>query len=211
MNETTTNLETAGTELYRRTMAAEYPSADIAELMKSEWTPTPWMVDAVTDRRDMEMRSWCHRQFGRESSPMHGQEGSWRRASVTMHGRTWLGFKTKEFLERFLAAFPEPPTSPAEIVPWPTDEGLWMGNVSAVGWFPFYTKGLEDDLPSREQMRLEKESPETAPPRTILCIVAQWLESDKSWPFLFKSNHPAKEWRRPTEDEECRAKVFYGK
>lgn len=97
-----------------------------------------------------------------------------------------------------------------EIIPWPTDEGIWMGNnVDLGGWFPFLTKALRDDLPSAEQLRLERESPATAPPRAVLGILAQWPMTKDSWPFTFKGSHPVKEWRRPTEEELKKARHFY--
>lgn len=99
----------------------------------------------------------------------------------------------------------------AEIIPWPTDEGIWMGNIgNRIGWFPLQTRALKDDLPSLEQMRLEKESPETAPPRATLAIVAQFPKSKTSWLYTFQSCHPVNEWRHPDEDEMRRARIFYG-
>ena len=76
-------------------------------------------------------------------------------------------------------------------------------------WFPLQTMAMKDDLPSAEQMRLERESPATAPPRAVLLIVAQWPESELSWPYTFKGCHPVKQWRRPTDDELIKAKHFY--
>jgi len=102
-------------------------------------------------------------------------------------------------------------SAPAEIptIPWPTDEGIWMGHHEQLGWFPFQTKAMKDDLPSAEQLRLEREAPESAPPRRTLAILAQWLESDHNWPYTFQNCHPVKEWRKPTEDELKRARHFY--
>lgn len=97
-----------------------------------------------------------------------------------------------------------------ETIDWPTDEGIWMGHHIDLGWFPFLTKALRDDLPTKEQLRLEAESPETAPPRAILMIVAQWPESKSSWPYTVKGCHPVKVWRKPDEEELKRAQTFYG-
>jgi hypothetical protein len=97
------------------------------------------------------------------------------------------------------------------LVEWPTDEGIWMGNMGKPGageWFPLKTAPLRDDLPSPEEIAREKAG-EVMPPRAILAIVAQWPKSETEWPFLFKGNHPVKEWRRPTPDELQRAKRFY--
>ncbi len=96
------------------------------------------------------------------------------------------------------------------VIDWPTDEGIWMGHHKDLGWFPFQTKAMRDDLPSAEQLRLERESPETAPPRRVLAIVAQWLESERSWPYTVQNCHPVKMWRKPTAEELAKAKHFYG-
>jgi hypothetical protein len=66
------------------------------------------MIDVFTSNREDEIKHWCQRMFGDESSPMHGWAGAWRRANVTMHGWTWYGFKSKELMERFQAKFPSP-------------------------------------------------------------------------------------------------------
>jgi hypothetical protein len=96
-----------------------------------------------------------------------------------------------------------------EIIPWPTSDGLWMANITEIGWFPLQVMALKDDLPSLEQMLLEKESPESAPPRAIAGYVAQWPESKGHWPYTFKGSHPVKEWRKPTYEELTKAKQFY--
>ena len=80
-----------------------------------------------------------------------------------------------------------------------------------IGWFPLETMALKDDLPSFEQLRLERESPENAPPRKTLAIVARYPLNEKNWPFTFKGCHPAKRWRRPTDAELTQARKFYGK
>jgi len=97
-----------GTELYRKTIAADYGDAEQKALMKSEWSPTPWMLDVCHGDQESEILDWCYRTFGRQSSPMHGHDGTWRRGNVTMHGRTWFGFKSKMMLDLFEAQFPSP-------------------------------------------------------------------------------------------------------
>jgi len=77
---------------------------------------------------------------------------------------------------------------------WPTDEGIWMGFIEPIGWFPMKTKGLIDDLGSNE----------------CLAILAQFPKSKDDWPFTFKGCHPATKWRRPTDEEMSKAKIFYG-
>lgn len=94
-------------------------------------------------------------------------------------------------------------------IDWPTTEGIWIGYIEGVGEFPFKTMFLRDDLPTREMLRIEQEEPLAAPPRRTLALVAQWPESEKSWPYTFKRCHPVKRWRRPTEEELAKALHFY--
>ncbi len=95
------------TELYRKTMqlGEDFKDPKMGELMKEVWGPTPWMIVVVTTGREQEIQHWCYQNFGPESSPIHRREGSWHRANVTMHGRTWYGFKTEELMKRFQARF----------------------------------------------------------------------------------------------------------
>jgi hypothetical protein len=103
------------------------------------------------------------------------------------------------------------PAAGSASVEWPTDEGIWMGFIDGgIGWFPMQTMYLRDDLPTREEMAREAAG-EVMPPRKVLAIVAQWPESETSWPYTFQGCHPAKQWRRPDEDELRRALIFYGK
>lgn len=76
------------------------------EVTISEWSPTPFMTDVNVAEKEEEIMRWLHLRFGRESSPMHGREGVWRRSFVTIHGRSWFGFSTPEFLSEFRAIFP---------------------------------------------------------------------------------------------------------
>jgi hypothetical protein len=93
---------------------------------------------------------------------------------------------------------------------WPVSAGIWMGFIDETGWFPMQVKPLEDDMPSAEQLRLEKESPETAPKRETLIYLAQFPESATKWPYTFPGCHPAKRWRLPDEEERFKAERFYG-
>lgn len=97
-----------GTELFRRTMVADYGCEEMSSLMARVWTPTPWMIDVLTDGREQEIWNFCYRNFGPECSPIHKKEGDWHRASVTMHGRTWIGFKTEAMMKQFEKQFPSP-------------------------------------------------------------------------------------------------------
>lgn len=96
---------------------------------------------------------------------------------------------------------------PAE--PWPTDEGIWIGYVDGVGWMPFQTMFLRDDLPTQQDMAEEKRTGVKWIGKP-LAVVAQLPERDGSWPYLFKGSHPVSRWRRPDADELRRAQVLYG-
>lgn len=95
-----------GNELYRRVIQKSLPAH--RESMVTEWSPTPWMLDVVTEGREHEIRDWCYTRFGPSSSPMHGRSGAWRRSWVTLHGRSWFGFQNREMLEQFAVQFPAP-------------------------------------------------------------------------------------------------------
>jgi hypothetical protein len=84
----------------------------------------------------------------------------------------------------------------SETVDWPTEPGIWCGEIPGVGWFPM-------------RVRRWKEYPEGVP-HLPMPLVAQFPESKTSWPFTVQGCHPAKSWRRPTDDEMRRAKIFYG-
>lgn len=86
-----------------------------------------------------------------------------------------------------------------DIIAWPNSDGLWMAFFDSMGcWFPIRTLALRDDLDAKN------------PNPPVLAIVAQFPESQTSWPFTFRQCHPAKRWRRPTDDERKKAQVFYG-
>lgn len=94
----------SGTGLYQR----QIKQSD-NNLMKKVWDGTPWMIDvdtgSIESDRYREMMQWCRKQFGAEAWPIHGKPGDWQCGSVTIHGRTWMGFKTKKMLELFLEAW----------------------------------------------------------------------------------------------------------
>ncbi len=97
-----------GSALFLRVMreAAADKDRERGELMHKVWSPTPWMVDVHDAGREREIRNWCNRNLGRESSPIHGHEGLWHQGNVTMHGHTWYGFATEEMMTRFTLNFP---------------------------------------------------------------------------------------------------------
>jgi hypothetical protein len=85
------------------------------KLSEEQWGPTPWMIDvffghsnSYDNTEEMKIKSWLYHNLGPESSPMHGKEGLWHRAHVTLHGWSWVGFKTEDLLRRFLKVFPQP-------------------------------------------------------------------------------------------------------
>lgn len=94
-------LALTGTPLYQRALDENRQWPDRMALMESEWSPTPFMIDVMTENRYTEIRCWCNKAFGRESSPMHGQQGVWKCGSVTMRGRTWFGFASEQLMHRF--------------------------------------------------------------------------------------------------------------
>jgi hypothetical protein len=114
-----TDLLGDGTDLYRKTMSEDYGDPKLLELQRKVWSPTPWMIDVYEgDGRDKEreIRNWCLRNLGTESSPIHDRdigevyahERVWHRGNVTMHGWTWYGFKTEAMMKRFQEAWPSP-------------------------------------------------------------------------------------------------------
>lgn len=87
------------------------------------------------------------------------------------------------------------------VFPWPVSEGIWMGWLNDC-WFPLKVKELKGDL---------QDMTATIPDETVtIAIVAQFPESETSWPYLFRGNHPVNQWRLPSEEEMVRAKHFYG-
>ena len=92
------------TPLYSRMMAAQYNDEKTAALMEQVWSGTPWMVDAKTGSTQhgrCPVREWCHEHFGPEAWPIHGKPGDWHFGSATIHGWTWMGFKTEEMMIKF--------------------------------------------------------------------------------------------------------------
>ncbi|HEY3898952.1 MAG TPA: hypothetical protein VGM54_10085 [Chthoniobacter sp.] len=87
--------------------------------------------------------------------------------------------------------------SEAEEIDWPTEEGIWMAYLEEMGcWFPLKARLLKKYAPGV--------------PHLPMPIVAQWPESIQRWPYTFQRCHPAKRWRRPTEEEMAKARNFYG-
>lgn len=101
-----------GSDLYRSMIRNVH--ADFSDLMRQVWTPTPWMADVYTDSpsrdggdRMRRMRGWCRQRWGEESDPLRGRTGQWRAGDATIDGRTWWGFREREQLDEFVAAWPQ--------------------------------------------------------------------------------------------------------
>lgn len=96
----------AGSELYQRMLDYWKDRPRELELNRKAWGPTPYMVDVFTGRtgadQDMEIRRWCLDEFGKESAPLIGHDGTWRRGSATIDGWTWYGFATEDMMRRFV-------------------------------------------------------------------------------------------------------------
>lgn len=99
-----------GSELYQRQIA----NCD-NELMHKVWDGTPWMADAYigsyyTDGRREEIMQWCREHFGSEAWPIHGKPGDWHSGGTSINGWQWMGFKTEEQMQKFIARWPAPNT-----------------------------------------------------------------------------------------------------
>ncbi len=94
------------------------------ELAHQVWDGTPWIVDAYVgrdskdDRRDRDIRLWCHDRFGKESWPFSDvkRPGAWHFGGATINGWTWIGFDSEAKMLEFLAVWPAP-----EGVPGPNE------------------------------------------------------------------------------------------
>lgn len=104
-----------GTELFQRILEFDYGDRERGDLMREVWSPTPWVIDAWTgvggDLREREMMDWCYQHFGAQSSPIHERSGRWMRGNATIYGWTWFGFSTREEMDKFAAAWPNPARS----------------------------------------------------------------------------------------------------
>jgi len=89
--------------LYQRQIAPLGHDDDRDALMHKAWDETPWMIDVYTEGpgsdRYREILQWCEEKFGPEAWPIHDKPGDWHVGGVTIHGWTWIGFKTKEMME----------------------------------------------------------------------------------------------------------------
>jgi len=106
--------ETMATELYQRTMAFDYGDTERNAIMHKVWDGFPWMVNAYTGGyskhrdREHDILTWCHENIGEQASPIHDRHGRWYRGSATVDGWTFMGFVSKEEMEKFIARWPAP-------------------------------------------------------------------------------------------------------
>lgn len=100
------------TELHKQMLEFNYADLDRGDLMRDVWAPTPWMVNAFTDRtnsnREREIADWCYSRLGQQSSPIHKAEGRWHRGGATINGWTWMGFATEADMLAFVDRWPSP-------------------------------------------------------------------------------------------------------
>jgi len=102
-----------GSELYERAMSRFEEGGKRDKLIHTVWDGTPWMVNAYTGSIDnfgryREVMEWCKEHFGSEARPIQGKHGDWRCGGATVMGWTWLGFRTEEMMNKFIAAWPKP-------------------------------------------------------------------------------------------------------
>lgn len=107
-------MKITGSELYHSVMDTfENDSKFDDELMHKVWDGTPWIVNAYTGNientsRYYDIQKWCRENFGDEAWPIHGEQGDWHRGGATIQGWTWMGFKTKEMMDKFIEKWPSP-------------------------------------------------------------------------------------------------------
>ena len=92
----------AGSDIYQRQITNSGN-----ELMRTVWDGTPWIVDAFIgghyeDGRREEIMAWCVTEFGPESWPIHGHFGNWHSGGACINGYQWIGFATKEMMQKFI-------------------------------------------------------------------------------------------------------------
>lgn len=71
------------------------------------WDPTPFLVWVHTGGskdqvRKCEMIAWCRENIGVEAWSHSGRDGDWQRGGMTTDGWELWGFKSEEYLDRFL-------------------------------------------------------------------------------------------------------------
>lgn len=108
------------TPRYRAIMAYWEDDQRHLELEHKVWDPTPWVIDVRSPYPDGSPASfrvgdvdrrthvrWLRDNIGTESWPIHNAPGDWYFGGATVCGETWLGFRTKDMMDRFIAFFPQ--------------------------------------------------------------------------------------------------------
>jgi hypothetical protein len=105
------------TPLYQRIVEFDQGDAERNELVRRVWSVTPFVVNVRTgsicqsraDSRYRDMMLWCHDAFGKQAFPFGDDplHGDWQFGGATVDGWTYVGFKTREQMEWFKAAFPD--------------------------------------------------------------------------------------------------------
>lgn len=97
-----------GNELYNKIISYDYGNDELKSLMKKIWQGTPYVVNAYfgdfdekNDRAE-KIRYWCVKNFGERNDFLRGISGNWTEGNVTILGYNWIGFKTKEQLDKFI-------------------------------------------------------------------------------------------------------------
>ncbi len=102
------------TDLYHRTMTFDLINRELNELMHKVWDGFPWMVNAYTGGysnnrgREHDILTWCCENIGDPASPIHDKPGRWYRGAATVNGWTFVGFTSKEDMEKFVERWPAP-------------------------------------------------------------------------------------------------------
>lgn len=74
---------------------------------------TPWMIDTYIGSREvgrdeedwLDIWVWLAVNIGEEARPLHEKLGKWYCSGVTVDGWCWMGFTTKDDMEKFISAF----------------------------------------------------------------------------------------------------------
>jgi hypothetical protein len=121
----------------------------------------------------------------------------------------WPGSEAEDLLRAVdaLRAKIKAEAAEPEEIPWPTEGGIWMAWMQD-GWFPLRAMPMRDDLPTREEIEYH-EKIGARQLRKVLAIVVQFPKSPNEWPYTFQKCHPCSRFRRPTPEENAKARHFY--
>lgn len=101
------------TPLCQRIIDFNYDDDERSALMRRVWLLTPWVCNVNTgsisnEGRYYDIRMWCRDNLGSSAWPFSDppRDGGWQFGGATVNGWTYIGFKTREQMEAFQAAFP---------------------------------------------------------------------------------------------------------